>query len=79
MAKSKKKKKTNKAVKTDSLEKQAPIVQAPPKGPTWLNPKWHLAILFCTAFLLYANTLTHGYTQDDAIVIYDNMLSLIHI
>ena len=75
MAKSKKKKKTNKAVKTDSLEKQAPIVQAPPKGPTWLNPKWHLAILFCTAFLLYANTLTHGYTQDDAIVIYDNMFT----
>ncbi len=30
-------------------------------------------ILFALAFLLYANTLTHKYTQDDAIVIYENM------
>ncbi|MEM9549194.1 MAG: tetratricopeptide repeat protein, partial [Bacteroidota bacterium] len=27
------------------------------------------------AFLLYANTITHEYTQDDAIVIYDNMFT----
>ncbi|MBP7272312.1 MAG: tetratricopeptide repeat protein [Saprospiraceae bacterium] len=33
---------------------------------------WFIAIL---TFLLYANTLTHGYTQDDAIVIYDNMFT----
>ena len=32
--------------------------------------KYVLAIF---AFLLYANTFTHDYTQDDAIVIYDNM------
>ncbi len=30
-----------------------------------------LLLLFC--FLLYGNTLKHKYTQDDAIVIYDNM------
>jgi protein O-mannosyl-transferase len=30
-------------------------------------------ILMLFAFLLYANTLGHQYTQDDAIVIYDNM------
>lgn len=33
----------------------------------------HKIIIFCFAFLLYANTITHEYTQDDAIVIYDNM------
>jgi len=30
-----------------------------------------LLMIFC--FLLYGNTLNHDYTQDDAIVIYDNM------
>jgi tetratricopeptide (TPR) repeat protein/uncharacterized membrane protein YiaA len=34
----------------------------------------HLKILiFCFGALLYANTLGHNYTQDDAIVIYENM------
>ena len=32
--------------------------------------KWCIPLL---AILLYANTLGHDYTQDDAIVIYDNM------
>lgn len=32
-------------------------------------------IVFTVACLLYANTLTHDYTQDDAIVIYDNMFT----
>ncbi len=35
---------------------------------------WRSAILVFAA-LLYANTLTHDYTQDDAIVIYDNMFT----
>lgn len=30
-------------------------------------------IIPCFAILLYANTINHDYTQDDAIVIYDNM------
>lgn len=33
------------------------------------------ALLFAFAFLLYANTLTHGFVQDDAIVITDNMFT----
>lgn len=44
--------------------------------PTWLtNTRLHKWFLFAFAFLLYANTLTHDYTQDDAIVIYDNMFT----
>lgn len=31
--------------------------------------------VFAFAFLIYANTLLHDYTQDDAIVIYDNMFT----
>lgn len=41
---------------------------------TWLtNKKAHLIFLFTISFLLYANTFTHDYTQDDQIVIVDNM------
>jgi len=36
--------------------------------------KYRLCI-FLFSFLLYANTLGHDYTQDDAIVIYDNMFT----
>ena len=44
--------------------------------PTWLtNSRLHKWMLFAFAILLYANTLTHDYTQDDAIVIYDNMFT----
>ena len=43
---------------------------------TWpINTKLHKWIIFVLAFLLYGNTLTHEYTQDDAIVIYDNMFT----
>jgi len=38
-----------------------------------LNPFKIKAILFVLSVVLYANTLGHEYTQDDAIVIYDNM------
>ena len=41
--------------------------------PAWANPKTLRLVIFLFAFLLYANTLTHDFTQDDAIVIYDNM------
>ncbi|MBK9255720.1 MAG: tetratricopeptide repeat protein [Saprospiraceae bacterium] len=34
---------------------------------------WHGHVVFAFASLIYMNTLTHEYTQDDAIVIYDNM------
>ncbi len=36
------------------------------------NKKVASIILFAFSFLLYANTLGHDYTQDDAIVIYEN-------
>jgi tetratricopeptide (TPR) repeat protein len=35
--------------------------------------QWHSWFVFLIGTLLYANTLTHEFTQDDAIVIYDNM------
>ncbi len=38
-----------------------------------LNRNHVLFSLAIFAFLLYANTLSHNYTQDDAIVIYDNI------
>ncbi len=45
--------------------------------PRWMQRPLVVALLlFAFAFLLYANTLTHGYTQDDAIVIYDNAFTM---
>lgn len=42
--------------------------------PAWFgNKKWVAGGLFALSFLLYANTLSHDYALDDAIVIYDNM------
>ncbi len=44
--------------------------------PAWLsNVRLNSLILFIFCFLLYSNTITHEYTQDDAIVIYDNMFT----
>jgi tetratricopeptide (TPR) repeat protein len=68
---SKKNKKRNKA-KTKAPKvapKAAPIVDL----GFWGNTRLHCIILFLFAGILYANTLGHNYTQDDAIVIYDNM------
>lgn len=39
------------------------------------NTRLQSLLLFAFAFLLYANTLTHGFVQDDAIVITDNMFT----
>ncbi len=45
--------------------------------PRWLQrPAVVGGLLFAFAFLLYANTLQHGYTQDDAIVLYDNEFTM---
>ncbi len=41
----------------------------------WTNWKLQSIVLCLFAILLYANTLTHHYTQDDAIVLYDNMFT----
>lgn len=37
--------------------------------------KWSLIGVFALGFLLYANTIPYGYTQDDAIVITENMFT----
>ncbi|MEM1217587.1 MAG: tetratricopeptide repeat protein [Bacteroidota bacterium] len=52
------------------------------KGSTNKKPRflyatsWHPWIIFLLGFGLYANTLGHDYTQDDAIVIYDNEFTM---
>ncbi len=52
-------------------EPVAPVSQAAVVNSSfWSYIRWILPAL---GFLLYANTLGHDYTQDDAIVIYDNM------
>lgn len=38
-----------------------------------LHKQAHCLFLLILSFMLYANTLNHDFTQDDAIVIYDNM------
>lgn len=69
MSKHKKTKKRTTKAKVSSLENGV-------TKPTWLeNTRLHKWVIFVFAFLLYANTLTHDYTQDDAIVIYDNMFT----
>lgn len=41
--------------------------------PIWFtNVRLHIGVIFLLTFLFYANTIGHDYTQDDAIVIYDN-------
>jgi protein O-mannosyl-transferase len=38
----------------------------------WLNSRLQAFVIFALSFVLYANTLTHKFCQDDAIVITDN-------
>lgn len=52
-----------------------------PKGPKKRLPAWltnvqrNSWLIFAVCCILYANTLTHDYAQDDAIVITDNMFT----
>lgn len=62
------KNKTKKVQKSDPISKKA-------SSSWWTLPKWHISAVFILAIGLYANTLTHDFTQDDAIVIYDNMFT----
>ena len=39
------------------------------------NTRLHCMLIMVLSFVLYGNTLQHDYTQDDAIVIYDNMFT----
>lgn len=63
-------KRSNKKTRTKALPSNPTHLAS---VPTWfINKKLHILFIFLLSFLLYANTLTHDYTQDDAIVIYDN-------
>nr|NJM01548.1 tetratricopeptide repeat protein [Desulfobacula sp.] len=56
-----------------------PVVAAPiltsTHTPWWMNKTYHILFTALTALLLYANTIGHEYTQDDAIVIQENMFT----
>ncbi len=48
----------------------------PLEGPGWLyRQSWHVIGLALLSLFLYLNTLWHDYTQDDAIVITENMFT----
>lgn len=74
MAKSKPKKYVTKPMATPAAPKTA---SATPTGlPNWLtNARLQAWVIFALGFLLYTNTFSYDYTQDDAIVITDNMFT----
>lgn len=57
---------------TSSKTTIAPSYQLQQQPDWFTNIRLHCLIIFAFSFMLYANTLGHDYTQDDAIVIYDN-------
>ncbi len=75
MAKSKRNKNKKEKLKKEVSEVTQPNHRSKKESAFYLKPKWHMFSLFVLGFLLYANTLGHDYTQDDAIVIYDNMFT----
>ena len=67
-------KKRNKKIRPKTVKSRVTQAHSLPSPFNFLNhPKRFQFFFFILGFLLYANTLTHDYTQDDAIVIYDNM------
>lgn len=64
------------AFKTDS-PKASPTATLNHKDTEgfWKNTRLQAIIIFAFSFLLYANTLSHDFCQDDAIVITDNMFT----
>lgn len=70
--------KSNRKSKPQSGSETAPAASTPiaDPAPDFLsNTRLQSLLLFIFAFLLYANTLTHGFVQDDAIVITNNMFT----
>lgn len=67
-----------KTTSTPTSKKQTINVQKPketlPISP-FTNKRLHIALIFVLSFLLYGNTITHDYAQDDAIVITDNQFT----
>ena len=75
MAKSKKSgKKGKKAQSKDTSHDEMPS-SAKPQSSFLGHYRWHPWIIAIVGVLLYANTFTNGYTQDDAIVITENMFT----
>ncbi|MEO1514450.1 MAG: tetratricopeptide repeat protein [Bacteroidota bacterium] len=70
MAKNKKAKQGGKAPKAKKLHSKSRLNGQP---DFFTNQLWHALIIMAFSFVLYGNTIGHGYTQDDAIVITDNM------
>ena len=69
MAKSKLQTKKRKAKPQATAKKKQPL-------PNWMtNQRWHAATLFLIGLLIYANTWSHDFAQDDAIVITENMFT----
>jgi protein O-mannosyl-transferase len=77
---SKKSKKFDKPITADNqpiqpIRQDAAYISPTSTSSFWHNIKLQAGLIFTLAFLLYANTLTHDYCQDDAIVITDNMFT----
>ena len=68
------KKPISKPVSTPTVEAKIPLISTDPSG-FWQNSRLHAWIIFAICFLLYANTLTLNFCQDDSIVITDNMFT----
>ncbi|MEZ4950405.1 MAG: hypothetical protein R2784_13615 [Saprospiraceae bacterium] len=62
--------KKNKTTRQEKMN--TPVSSVPIEGKWYDNKSLVSWLIFLVSFLLYANTLSHGYTQDDAIVITDN-------
>lgn len=65
--------KKNKPKKSKETPVKKSTPAARPGAGFWENTTWHSLIIFVLASLVYVNTLSHDFTQDDAIVITDNM------
>lgn len=59
--------------KKSKLKQKAIIKRATATFTSGKHFLWAAMSIFLLTFILYGNTLWHDYTQDDAIVIYDNM------
>ncbi len=65
----KNRKQSTQNVSTNSVSTNVPAAQT----FGGFSTQWHGWIVFLFGAVLYLNTITHDFTQDDAIVIYDNM------
>ncbi|MBL7814118.1 MAG: tetratricopeptide repeat protein [Saprospiraceae bacterium] len=60
----------------DKTIKSSLSAQSASEKPTfWQNTRLQAVVIFALSFLLYANTLSHDFCQDDSIVITENMFT----